>query len=55
MDTHWILTCFSDAERADAVTTKVFEADEFIFAHETKLTLELMVEHGVNRVRGAEY
>ena len=51
---HWIMTCFSDAERADAVTTKVFEADEFIFAHETKLTLELMVEHGVNRVRGAE-
>lgn len=51
----WIKRCFSDAERDDSVTTKILEADEYIQAHETKLTLELMIEHGVNRVRGAEY
>lgn len=51
----WIKRNFSEAEKKEAITTKLMERDEHIRSEETRLTLELMIEFGVNRVRGAEY
>ena len=51
----WIKKNFTQAEREDCVTTKIREVDQNINADETEMTLKLMIEHGVNFVRGAEY